>query len=229
MSRPSLVAVDILFGRVVKVAHHEERGQDPVDADAENNLLPHRSLREESVQRLVADFTQNRVHHNEEADGCKLVGASGQYRYRSRAGPARPGSKKAEREKAEKTKLQEMEKNEKESSYIPIGTDTPTNLPFCRAGPVEGTKFPRIMPTAMARKIQRARKRSIQPRALKAEKSSRRGASAPGAVWLSRSVDLLSGIGVGASCFSVSVGTLVVSRSGIGLDSKVIVAGVDGI
>ena len=50
-----------------------------------------------------------------------------------------------------------------------IGIDTPTNLPFCSVGPVEGTKLPRMTPIAMARKIQRARKRSSQPSALNAE------------------------------------------------------------
>ena len=51
----------------------------------------------------------------------------------------------------------------------PIGTLTPTNCPFCNAGPVFGTKFPRMIPIAMARKIHNARNRSSQPRALKAE------------------------------------------------------------
>lgn len=52
---------------------------------------------------------------------------------------------------------------------VPIGTETPTNLPFSRVGPVSGTKLPRMIPTAMARKIHRARKRSSQPRDLKAD------------------------------------------------------------
>lgn len=50
-----------------------------------------------------------------------------------------------------------------------MGTETPTNFPFWSAGPVFGTKFPNIMPTAIARKIHRARNRSNQPSALNAE------------------------------------------------------------
>lgn len=50
-----------------------------------------------------------------------------------------------------------------------MGTETPTNLPFWSAGPVFGTKLPRRMPMVMARKIQRARKRSRRPREWKAE------------------------------------------------------------
>ena len=49
------------------------------------------------------------------------------------------------------------------------GTETPTNFPFWRAGPVEGTKLPRRIPISIARKIQRARRRSRRPRDLKAE------------------------------------------------------------
>lgn len=52
---------------------------------------------------------------------------------------------------------------------IPIGTETPTNLPFCKEGPVFGAKFPNMMPTAMARKIHIARKRSSHPKLLKME------------------------------------------------------------
>jgi hypothetical protein len=50
---------------------------------------------------------------------------------------------------------------------IPIGTLTPTNFPFCNAGPVFGTKFPRMIPMAIAKKIHNARRRSSQPRLLK--------------------------------------------------------------
>lgn len=73
---------------------------------------------------------------------------------------------------------------------IPIGTDTPTNLPLCRAGPVEGTKFPRMMPSAIASRIQRARKRSSQPSALKAEMVS--GSVGSDAAWFSGSVKPLT-------------------------------------
>ena len=52
---------------------------------------------------------------------------------------------------------------------VPMGIDTPTNFPRCNAGPVSGTKFPRMMPTIMARRIQRARNWSRNPRLLNAE------------------------------------------------------------
>jgi len=51
----------------------------------------------------------------------------------------------------------------------PMGTDTPTNFPFCKAGPVFGTKFPKIMPMAIANKIQSAKNRSSRPKLLKAD------------------------------------------------------------
>jgi len=49
-----------------------------------------------------------------------------------------------------------------------MGTETPTNFPFCSAGPVLGTKFPSKIPMAMERKIHNARKRSSQPSPLNA-------------------------------------------------------------
>jgi hypothetical protein len=48
-----------------------------------------------------------------------------------------------------------------------IGALTPTNVPRCSAGPVEGTRLARIMPMAMARMIQITRKRSRKERPLK--------------------------------------------------------------
>ena len=64
-----------------------------------------------------------------------------------------------------------------------MGMETPTNFPFWRTGPVLGTKLPKRMPTTMARKIQRAKKRSRRPREEKA--------------------DILAG-GAGMDCFSMS-------------------------
>jgi len=80
---------------------------------------------------------------------------------------------------------------------MPMGIDTPTNFPFCNAGPVLGTKFPSIIPNpnqytlflhvlrlqalkqeikspiylpiAIAKKIHRAKNRSNQPKDLKAD------------------------------------------------------------
>ncbi|KAJ6438195.1 bZIP transcription factor domain-containing protein [Purpureocillium lavendulum] len=51
----------------------------------------------------------------------------------------------------------------------PIGTETPTKVPFCSALSVLGAKLPMMMPTAMARKIQTARYRSSHPRDLNAD------------------------------------------------------------
>lgn len=55
------------------------------------------------------------------------------------------------------------------ANHSPIGIDTPTNFPFCSAGPVLGTKFPNKIPTTIARNIHTARKRSSKPRFLKAD------------------------------------------------------------
>ena len=55
------------------------------------------------------------------------------------------------------------------SSPIAIGIETPTNFPFCKEGPVFGTKLPSMIPIAIAKKIHSARKRSSQPRLLNAD------------------------------------------------------------
>lgn len=72
---------------------------------------------------------------------------------------------------------------------IPIGTDTPTNFPFCSAGPVLGTKLPRMMPIAIAKRIHTARKRSSHPKLLNAEVFSpvRSMVGSLRGVWCSRS------------------------------------------
>jgi hypothetical protein len=62
---------------------------------------------------------------------------------------------------------------------IPIGTLTPTNFPFCNAGPVFGTKFPRMIPIAIAKKIHKARRRSSQPRLLKMDVLEASSTSSP--------------------------------------------------
>ena len=54
-------------------------------------------------------------------------------------------------------------------SCLPIGIETPTNSPFCKAGPMLSTKLPSRMPTIMASRIQRASSRSSQPKLLKAD------------------------------------------------------------
>jgi hypothetical protein len=56
-----------------------------------------------------------------------------------------------------------------EIGYVPIGTDTPTNFPFWRAGPVFGTNLPKMIPMAMAKSIHSARNRSSNPSPLNAD------------------------------------------------------------
>ena len=56
-----------------------------------------------------------------------------------------------------------------DDGHVPIGIDTPTNVPRCRAGPTFETKLPSRTPTIIARRIQRARSRSSHPRPLKAD------------------------------------------------------------
>jgi hypothetical protein len=48
---------------------------------------------------------------------------------------------------------------------IPIGILTPTNSPFCNAGPTESMVLPRAIPTPMAMRIHTTRKRSRKDRA----------------------------------------------------------------
>jgi hypothetical protein len=55
------------------------------------------------------------------------------------------------------------------SSPMAMGMETPTNFPFCSAGPVSSTKLPSRTPMIMARMIQTARNRSSMPRDLNAE------------------------------------------------------------
>lgn len=51
--------------------------------------------------------------------------------------------------------------------FVPMGRLTPTNWPFCNAGPVEGTRFPKMMPMAMASMIHITRNRSRNDRPLR--------------------------------------------------------------
>ena len=82
------------------------------------------------------------------------------------------------------------------TNHLPMGTETPTNLPFCSAGPVLGTKTPSKMPTIMARRIQTARNRSRMPSALNAELKSGGG-------------DVLACCSRSASCFGGDVAELI--------------------
>lgn len=85
----------------------------------------------------------------------------------------------------------------------PIGIETPTNFPFCSASFVFGTKFPKMIPTVMARNIQTARKRSRNPKFLKADTwftpafSSSLLTSATGSLADSRSGSGMLSVGMG--------------------------------
>ena len=95
---------------------------------------------EHFVQRLVADLAQDGIHHDQQADGFAARNVRTDYIER-KGGPAN----------------------------VPMGIETPTNLPFFSAGPTSSTKLPKMMPMAMARKIQSAKSLSSQPRAFKAD------------------------------------------------------------
>ena len=79
------------------------------------------------MQCFVADFTQDRVHHDEETDGWYM--------------------KSEQRHKLNQLK------------DLPIGTLTPTNSPFCSAGPADSTVLPMVMPTPIAVRIHSTRNR----------------------------------------------------------------------
>ena len=120
------------------MTHHDQRRHNPVGNDAESNLYPYLSLAKGKVKGFVADFTQYRVHHNEQSDSCGQILAG---------------------ESSRRKRL----------CCSPIGTDTPTNFPFCKASPIFGTKFPKIIPMTIANKIQRASSRSSRPKLLNAD------------------------------------------------------------
>jgi hypothetical protein len=48
--------------------HHEEWSNDPVDDEAEADLLPHLPMRKELVQRFISYFAKNGIHHDEQAN-----------------------------------------------------------------------------------------------------------------------------------------------------------------
>lgn len=91
------------------------------------------------MQRLVANFAQERIHHDEKANGWAHVSGCGR-------------------------RLMTWNK--------PIGMLTPTNFPFCSAGPVEGTKFPSNMPMVIARIIHSTKNLSRKDRPLRGGSSS---------------------------------------------------------
>lgn len=54
------------------MTYHEKWGNDPIYDDAKQYLLPHGSLRQDLVEGLVLDFAQNRIHHDEETNSCRV-------------------------------------------------------------------------------------------------------------------------------------------------------------
>lgn len=138
-------------------AYHEKRGNDPINNNTERNLNPYLTGFEDLMQALKAHFAENGIHHDKQANSYESVLADRNRQCREIVEP------------------------------LPIGTETPTNFPLCNAGPVLGTKFPKIIPIAMARKIHTARNRSKRPRFLKAE-------------------FFFCGESDGLACFSISLG-----------------------
>lgn len=137
--------------------YHKKRGNDPINNDTERNLNPYLTGFEDLMQALKAHFAENGIHHDKQTNSYESALAHINRQCRGIV------------------------------KTLPIGTETPTNFPLCNAGPVLGTKFPNIMPIAMARKIHTARNRSKRPRFLKAE-------------------SFFCGESDGLACFSMSLG-----------------------
>jgi hypothetical protein len=122
--------------RTWEETHHEEGCDDPVDDNTERNLNPNLSGLKRLVQGLVSHFAQYRVHHDQQSNRLQIESA----RLRKKC--------------------------LKEVIHVPMGIETPTKEPFLKSRSVLGTKLPRIIPTAIARKIHTARKRSKMPKFL---------------------------------------------------------------
>lgn len=54
-----------------RCTYHKQGSDDPVHNDAKADLLPDFAVREDLVERLIAHFAQDRVHHDEQADGYR--------------------------------------------------------------------------------------------------------------------------------------------------------------
>lgn len=50
--------------------YHQKGGDYPVDKYTERHLDPDLAGLEDAMQRLILHFAENRVHHNQETDGC---------------------------------------------------------------------------------------------------------------------------------------------------------------
>lgn len=51
--------------------NHEERGNDPIHEYTEPDLYPKSACSKKTMQRLKPHFTQNRIHHDEQADSYR--------------------------------------------------------------------------------------------------------------------------------------------------------------
>ena len=134
-----LPCTHLMYRSKVGSTYHQEGRDQPVHHHAKHNLFPNLARSKGPMQRLILDLAQDRIHHDQQADRYCLVSRSVFFA------------------------------NHPQLNHLPIGTDTPTNFPFCNASPVLGTKFPRMIPIAIASKIHKARKRSSQPSPLNAD------------------------------------------------------------
>lgn len=130
---------------VCVMSYHQERRNNPIHEYTEPNLDPDFPLSEDMMQRFKSNLAKNGVHHHKQSNCYRKSKAT------------------------ESVSLFSCARATTRMGYSPIGIDTSTNFPFCSAGPVCSTKLPRIIPIAIARKIQRAKNMSSQPRPLRAE------------------------------------------------------------
>jgi len=84
---------------------------------------------------------------------------------------------------------------------VPMGMLTPTNSPFCNAGPTESIVFPSTIPRAIARMIHTTRKRSRKDRPLRGGRfgSPKRDSQHVYLEWLSECKGIVPGVPEGLS------------------------------
>ncbi|KAJ8603971.1 hypothetical protein MRB53_041990 [Persea americana] len=147
--------------------YHEQRGDDPVHHQAEPQLYPQLLGAECQMQRLVLHLAEDRVHHDEEADGYK-ASARGLVYVATDSNPSMTACRYICASLCTLF-VPFPQGSTRHHSNIPIGIDTPTNFPLCSAGPVLGTKFPSKIPIIIASRIHNASRRSSQLSCLMAE------------------------------------------------------------
>ena len=65
--RATIISANISKSREEDM-YHEKWGNDPVDEQAERELSPEGLLTNNMMEDLVADFTQDGIHHDEKSD-----------------------------------------------------------------------------------------------------------------------------------------------------------------